>query len=112
MMNFANMLKQAQQMQAKLQTIQKDLANVEITAQAGDGAVTVICDRHGKFKSIKLTKEAINAENPSAVDNETIEMLEDLITTAMNQATKEAAEKMQNKMKGVVPAGINIPGLF
>ncbi len=112
MMNFANMLKQAQQMQAKLQTIQKDLANVEITAQAGDGAVTVICDGHGKFKSIKLTKEAINAENPSAVDNETIEMLEDLITTAMNQATKEAAEKMQNKMKGVVPAGINIPGLF
>ena len=99
-------------MQAKLQTIQKDLANVEITAQAGDGAVTVICDGHGKFKSIKLTKEAINAENPSAVDNETIEMLEDLITTAMNQTTKEAAEKMQNKMKGVVPAGINIPGLF
>ena len=112
MMNFANMLKQAQQMQAKLQTIQKDLANVEITAQAGDGAVTVICDGHGKFKSIKLTKESINAENPSAVDNETIEMLEDLITTAMNQATKEATEKMQNKMKGVVPAGINIPGLF
>ncbi len=111
-MNFANMLKQAQQMQAKLQTIQKDLANVEITAQAGDGAVTVICDGHGKFKSIKLTKQAINAENPASVDDETIEMLEDLITTAMNQATKEAAEKMQNKMKGVVPAGINIPGLF
>ncbi len=112
MMNFANMLKQAQQMQAKLQTIQKDLANIEITSQAGDGAVTVICDGHGKFKSIKLTKEAINAENPASVDDETIEMLEDLITTAMNQATKEAAEKMQNKMKGVVPAGINIPGLF
>ena len=111
-MNFANMLKQAQQMQAKLQTIQKDLANVEITAQAGDGAVTVICDGHGKFKSIKLTKQAINTENPASVDDETIEMLEDLITTAMNQATKEAAEKMQNKMKGVVPAGINIPGLF
>ena len=84
-MNLANMMKQAQQMQKRLQDAQKDLAATDITAQAGNGSVTVICDGHGKFKSIKLTKEAINAENPSSVDDETVEMLEDLITSAMPQ---------------------------
>ena len=111
-MNLANMMKQAQQMQKRLQDAQKDLAETDITAQAGHGSVTVVCDGHGKFKSIKLTKEAINPENPSAVDDETVEMLEDLITSAMKQATADAQKKMQDKMKGIVPAGINIPGLF
>ena len=111
-MNLANMLKQAQQVQKRLQDAQKDLAATDVQGQAGNGSVTVTCDGHGKFKSIKLTKEAVNAENPSSVDDETIEMLEDLITSAMNQATSQAAALMQNKMKGIVPAGINIPGLF
>lgn len=111
-MNLANMMKQAQMVQKRLQDAQRDLANTEIPATAGNGAVTVICDGHGKFKSIKLTKSAINAENPDAVDEETVEMLEDLITSAMQQATKDATKKMQDKMKGIVPAGINIPGLF
>ncbi len=110
--NFANMLKQAQQVQKRLQEAQKDLAAAEITGQAANGAVTVVCDGQAKFKSIKLTKQAINAENPDSVDNETVEMLEDLITTAMKQATADATKKMQDKMKGIVPAGINIPGLF
>lgn len=112
MMNLANMMKQAQQVQKRLQEAQNDLAHAEVTAQAANGAVTVTCDGHGKFKSIKLTKQAINSENPDAVDNETVEMLEDLITTAMKQATADATKKMQDKMKGIVPAGINIPGLF
>ena len=111
-MNLANMLKQAQQVQKRLQDAQKDLAATDIQAQSGNGMVTVICDGHGKFKSIKLSKEAINAENPSSVDDETVAILEDLITSAMNQATSQAATLMQNKMKGIVPAGINIPGLF
>lgn len=111
-MNLANMMKQAQQVQKRLQDAQKDLAAAEITAQAGNGSVTVTCDGHGKFKAIKLTKEAINAENPSSVDDETVEMLEELINSAMKQATAEAQKKMADKMKGIVPAGINIPGLF
>ena len=77
MMNLANMMKQAQQVQKKLQDAQKDLENTEITAQSGNGAVTIVCNGHGKFKSIKLTKAAVNAENPESVDDETIEMLED-----------------------------------
>ncbi len=111
-MNLASIMKQAQQVQKRLQDAQKDLAAAEITTQAADGAVTVTCDGNGKFKSIKLSAKAINPENPQSVDSETIEMLEDLITTAMKQATDEAAKKMQDKMKGIVPAGINIPGLF
>ena len=111
-MNLANMMKQAQQVQKRLQDAQKDLAATDVTGTAGNGSVTAICDGHGKFKSIKLTKEALNPENPSPVDDETVEMLEDLITSAMNQATAQANTLMQNKMKGIVPAGINIPGLF
>ena len=111
-MNLANMMKQAQQVQKRLQDAQKDLASTEVTATAGNGSVTVVCDGHGKFKSIKLTKEAVNSENPGSVDDETLEMLEDLITSAMNQATNQANTLMQNKIKGIVPAGINIPGLF
>lgn len=111
-MNLANMMKQAQQVQKRLQDAQAELSKTEISAEAANGAVTVVCDGHGKFKSIKLTKQALNPENPESVDDETIEMLEDLITTAMKQATNDAAKKMQDKMKGIVPAGINIPGLF
>ena len=111
-MNIASMMKQAQQMQKKLQEAQTELANTEFTAVSGNGAVTAICDGQGKFKAIKLSKSALNPENPDSVDQDTVEMLEDLITTAMNQATADAQKKMQDKMKGIVPAGINIPGLF
>lgn len=111
MMNIANMMKQAQQMQKKLQDAQAELANVEISAESGNGAVKVVCDGQGKFKSIKLTAQAINPENPSSVDDDTIEMLEDLISTAMNQASKDASTKMEAKMKGIT-GGISIPGLF
>lgn len=110
-MNIAQMMKQAQQMQKKLQDAQEELSNTEFTAVSGNGAVTVICDGQGKFKSIKLTKAAINAENPESVDNDSVEMLEDLISTAMNQATSQASSEMQSKMKSLT-GGINIPGLF
>ncbi len=112
MMNLANMMKKAQEVQKRLQDAQKDLAEANITAQAGGDAVEVVCDGHGKFKSIKLSKKALNPESPETVDEETVEMLEDLITSAMKQAVSDAEKKMQDKMKGIVPAGINIPGLF
>ena len=110
-MNIAQMMKQAQQMQKKLQDVQTELTNTEYSAQTGNGAVTVTCDGQGKFKSIKLTGAALNPENPESVDQDTIEMLEDLITTAMNQATTQATGEMQSKMKALT-GGINIPGLF
>lgn len=110
-MNIAQMMKQAQQMQRKLQEAQTELSNAEFSAIAGNGAVTVICDGQGKFKSIKLKKSALNPENPESVDNDTVEMLEDLITQAMQKATSDATAEMQSKMKSLT-GGINIPGLF
>lgn len=110
-MNIAQMMKQAQQMQKRLQEAQTELANTEFTSISGNGAVTVVCDGQGKFKSIKLTASALNPENPSSVDADSVEMLEDLITTAMNQATTQATSEMQTKMKALT-GGINIPGLF
>lgn len=110
-MNIASMMKQAQQMQKKLQDAQAELSNAEISAEAGNGAVKVTCDGQGKFKSIKLTAQAINPENPESVEADTVEMLEDLISTAMSQASKEASSKMETKMKSIT-GGINIPGLF
>ena len=110
-MNIMQMMKQAQQMQKKLQDAQTELANTEFTAMAGNGAVTVVCDGQGKFKKITLSKSALNPENPESVDSDSVEMLEDLISTAMKQATAQASSEMESKMKSLA-GGINIPGLF
>lgn len=104
------MMKQAQSLQQKLKDTQKELANTEITGESAGGAVIVKCDGQGKFKSIKLKPEAINPENPSSVDSETVEMLEDIISAAIQQASDRAAQEMESKMKAVT-GGINIPGL-
>ena len=64
-----------------------------------------------QFKSIKLTKEAINPENPASVDDDTVEMLEDVISTAIMDASNKAQTQMESKMKAVT-GGIKIPGLF
>ena len=110
-MNIMQMMKQAQNLQKKLKDTQAELANIEITGEAAGGAVRVICDGQGKFKSIKLTAEAVNSENPSSVDSESIEMLEDIITSAIQQASEKATKQMEEKMKAVT-GGLNIPGLF
>ena len=111
MMNMMNMMKQAQNIQKKLQEAQEELANMEVPGEAGNGSVKVVCDGRGQFKSIKLSAEAINPENPSSVSEDTIEMLEDLITAAINQTTAEAHKMMDEKMKAIT-GGFSIPGLF
>ena len=93
-MNIMQMMKQAQGLQKKLKDTQEELANLEITGEAANGAVKVICDGQGRFKSIKLSAEAINPENPSAI----------------KQASDKAGKTMEEKMKAVT-GGINIPGL-
>lgn len=110
-MDMMRMMKQAQGLQQKLKDTQAELANTEITGESAGGAVRVVCDGQGKFKSIKLSPEAINPENPSSVDADTVEMLEDIITTAITQASKQATDAMEAKMKSIT-GGLNIPGLF
>lgn len=109
-MNIMQMMKQAQNIQARLKTTQEELAGMEITGESAGGAVKVTCDGQGKFKSIKLTAEAINPENPSSIDSDSIEMLEDIISSAINQASEKATKEMETRMKSVT-GGINIPGL-
>jgi len=111
MMNFGNMMKQAQQMQKKLKVMQEELANTEYNAETANGAVKVVCDGQGRFKSIKILPEAYCPENPSSVDKEALETLEDLISSAISQASNQAKVKMEEKMKQIT-GGINIPGLF
>ena len=111
MMNMMNMMKQAQNIQKKLKEVQEELNQMDISGEAGNGSVKVVCDGKGLFKSIKLSAEAINPENPSSVSEDTIEMLEDLITAAINQTSGKALKVMEDKMKSVT-GGISIPGLF
>ena len=110
-MDMMKMMKQAQNLQKKLKETQEELSNIEVTAESAGGGVKVVCDGQGKFKSIKLSAEVINPENPSSVDADTVEMLEDVITTAITQASKQATEQMESKMKSIT-GGISIPGLF
>lgn len=110
-MNIMQMMKQAQTLQKKLKDTQEELAGIEITGESAGGAVKVTCDGQGKFKSIKLSAEAVNPENPSSVDADSVEMLEDIISTAILQASDKATKQMEEKMKSVT-GGISIPGLF
>lgn len=110
-MDMMKMMKQAQNLQKKLKDTQDELSNIEITGESAGGAVKVVCDGQGRFKSIKLSPEAINPENPSSVDADSVEMLEDVITTAILQASTKATQEMEAKMKSIT-GGISIPGLF
>lgn len=111
MMNMMNMMKQAQNIQKKLMEAQNELANTNITAVAGNGAVKIITDGKGVFKSIELAAEAINPEHPETVSQDDIDMLVDLITAAMNTAVEKSKTVMEEKMKPIT-GGINIPGLM
>jgi len=109
-MNIMQMMQQAQNIQKRLKDVQSELAAAEVEGEALGGAVKVICDGQGKFKSIKLSAELINPENPESVDEDTIETLEDAIITAITQTTKKATDEMESKIKSVT-GGISIPGL-
>lgn len=109
-MNIMQMMQQAQNIQKRLKDVQNELSNTEVSGEALNGAVKVICDGQGKFKSIKLSAELINPENPESVDEDTIETLEDAIITAITQTSKKASDEMESKIKSVT-GGISIPGL-
>ena len=103
-MNIMQIMKQAQNVQAKLKESQKQLADMELMGEAGSGAVKIICDGQGKFKSIKLDSAALSIRSENA------EELEDLISVAMKQASDKASKEMESKMKAAT-GGLNIPGL-
>ncbi len=101
--NMNAMLKQAQKMQADMAALQEDLENREYTASSGGGMVSVTVDGKHLIKSISI--------NPDAIDPEDNEMLEDLITVAVNEAIENAIKTSEAEM-GAITSGLNMPGLF
>jgi hypothetical protein len=110
-MNMMQMMQQAQKMQKRLKEVQDELAQTEFTATSAGGAVEVTCTGGGRFKAIKIKPEALNPDEPSSVDTDTLEMLEDIIAEAILSASEKAAAEADAKMKAVT-GGINIPGLL
>lgn len=100
--NMNNMMKQMQKMQKQIEDMQEKLEAEEVTAQAGGGAVEAVVT--GKKELVRLTID------PDAVDPEDVEMLQDLIIAAVNEALRSAEEKAEREMSKVT-GGLNIPGL-
>lgn len=101
--NMNQMIKQAQKMQEDMATLQEDLEAREYTATSGGGMIEVTVDGKHLIKSIKIS--------PDAVDPDDVEMLEDLITVAVNEAIGNAAKNAEEEM-GAITGGLNMPGLF
>ena len=98
--NMNQMLKQAQKMQEDMAILQNDLENREYSATSGGGMVSVTVDGKHLIKSIKI--------NPDAVDTNDIEMLEDFITIAVNEAVNNAIKTAEDEM-GAITGGLNLP---
>jgi DNA-binding YbaB/EbfC family protein len=97
------MLRQAQQMQAQMAKIQEDLAEARTEATAGGGVVKVTIIGGSKVESIEIA--------PEVVDPEDIEMLQDLVMAAINEAMDTAQAEAAKKMSAIT-GGLNIPGLM
>jgi nucleoid-associated protein EbfC len=98
-MNIQQMMKQAQQMQEKMQ---KEMAGLKVEGNAGGGMVTVVVNGAKQVQSLKI--------DPEVVSKDDVEMLQDLIVAAINDAHRKADEEMSQKMGGMM-GGLKIPGL-
>ncbi len=103
MKNMNQLMKQAQQMQAKLASLQSELATREVEASSGGGMVKVKVNGKQEILSININKEC--------VDPNDVEMLEELVFTAVNQALKDSQDMVSSAMSKVT-GGASIPGLF
>ncbi|WFA08407.1 YbaB/EbfC family nucleoid-associated protein [Tissierella sp. Yu-01] len=101
--NMNNMMRQMQKMQKKMEELQAELETREVEASAGGGAVKVTCN--GKKEVLNIVIEE------SVVDPEDVEMLQDLVLAAVNEALRNA-EDMVNREMGKLTGGMNVPGLF
>ena len=99
-MNIQQMMKQAQQMQDRMQ---KQMAELRVEATSGGGMVTVVLNGAKQVQSLKI--------DPEAVSKEDVEMLQDLIIAALNDAHRKADEEISKQMSGMM-GGLKIPGLF
>ncbi len=98
-MNIQQMMKQAQQMQERLQ---KQMNDLRVEASAGGGMVTVVLNGAKQVQSLKI--------DPEVVSKDDVEMLQDLIVAAINDAQRKADEELQKQMGGLM-GGLKLPGM-
>jgi nucleoid-associated protein EbfC len=96
-MNIQSMMKQAQQMQER---IQQEMAQLRVEATAGGGMVTVVVNGTKQIQSLKI--------DPEVVSKEDVEMLQDLILAAVNDAHRKVDEELSRKMGGMLPPGMKL----
>ena len=99
-MNIQQMMKQAQQMQERLQ---KQMNDLRVEGNSGGGMVAVVMNGAKQVQSLKI--------DPEVVSKDDVDMLQDLILAAINDAHRKADEEMQKQMGGMM-GGLKIPGLF
>jgi hypothetical protein len=105
MTNLQQLMQMGQQLQARMSQLQESLDRQSVTATSGGGMVTVTADGKGEVKKVKI--------DPTCVDPADVEMLEDLVLAAVNQAQTKARQLYEEEMKkatGGLP--ISLPGLF
>ena len=102
-MNMGNLMKQAQQFQEKLGTIQEELGSKMVTGAAGGGMVTATVNGRGELMGIAIEKDVINPEEA--------QMLQDLVVAAVNDGLRKAKELGREEM-GKLTGGLNLPGMF
>tara|TARA_Y100001970_G_scaffold292483_1_gene433957 strand:- start:1255 stop:1578 length:324 start_codon:yes stop_codon:yes gene_type:complete len=103
--NMSKMLKQAQEMQKKMETVQKELGSMVINADSGGGMVKVKVNGNLEFLALDIKNEVLDEDR---------EMIEDLIISAVNKGITIAQEKSKEKMQSVTGgmlSGLNIPGM-
>ncbi|HDL02570.1 MAG TPA: YbaB/EbfC family nucleoid-associated protein [candidate division Zixibacteria bacterium] len=100
--NLGNMMKQVQKMQAQMEQIQAELEQTQVEGTAGGGMVTAIVNGKQDLLEIKI--------DPEVVDPEDVEMLQDLVVAAVNQA-RQKAQELQSERMSALTGGLNIPGM-
>ncbi len=100
---MGDFMRQAQKLQEQIQKIQEEVAEKTVEASSGGGMVTVVTDGKQDVVSIKIDPEVVNKDD--------IEMLEDLIVAAVNEARKRSQELVADEL-GKITGGMGVPGLF
>lgn len=103
MKGMGQMMKQAQQLQARMAKMQAELAERTVESAAGGGMIKVVANGRQQVMSIRIEKEVVNPED--------VEMLQDLILAAVNDALAKSQEMVASEM-GKLTGGLNLPGLM
>ncbi|MFO7295672.1 MAG: YbaB/EbfC family nucleoid-associated protein [Caldicoprobacter sp.] len=101
--NMNQLMKQAKKLQEQMAKLQEELEQMTVEASAGGGVVTVVANGKKEIVEVKIA--------PEAVDPDDVEMLQDLIVAAVNEALRRVDERVQEEM-GKLTGGLSIPGIF